>query len=54
MCTVVQGDRPRGTPLSGEVNTRAVAEYSDDRQRLEAIIRRGKRTVFRRAPDGRH
>ena len=23
------GDRPRGTPLSGELNTRGVAEYSD-------------------------
>jgi len=23
------GDRPRGTPLSGELNTRVVAEYSD-------------------------
>ena len=23
------GDRPRGTPPSGELNTRAVAEYSD-------------------------
>ena len=22
-------DRPRGTPLSGELNTRRVAEYSD-------------------------
>ena len=23
------GDRPRGTPTSGELNTRGVAEYSD-------------------------
>jgi len=23
------GDRPRGTPLSGELNTREVAEYRD-------------------------
>jgi len=23
------GDRPRGTPLSGELNTRGVAEYID-------------------------
>jgi len=23
------GDRPRGTPPSGELNTRVVAEYSD-------------------------
>jgi len=23
------GDRPRGTPPSGELNTRGVAEYSD-------------------------
>ena len=23
------GDRPRGTPSSGELNTRGVAEYSD-------------------------
>jgi len=23
------GDRPRGTPLSGELSTRGVAEYSD-------------------------
>jgi len=23
------GDRTRGTPLSGELNTRGVAEYSD-------------------------
>ena len=23
------GDRPRGTPSSGKLNTRAVAEYSD-------------------------
>ena len=23
------GDGPRGTPLSGELNTRGVAEYSD-------------------------
>ena len=25
------GDRPRGTPPSGELNTRGVAEYSDFR-----------------------
>jgi len=25
------GDRPRGTPSSGELNTRGVAEYSDFR-----------------------
>jgi len=23
------GDRPKGTPLSGQLNTRGVAEYSD-------------------------
>jgi len=25
----IYGDRPRGTPPSGELNTRGVAEYSD-------------------------
>jgi len=27
--SVKYGDRPRGTPPSGELNTRGVAEYSD-------------------------
>ena len=29
LCLKFYGDRPRGTPLSGELNTRGVAKYSD-------------------------